>query len=137
MLASYCIRVYIHSQSQHVDEVRNTFLGYVGGQHHAICEKHGKPLIVSLEGECHCNAPCPTKRIADWRCIDPTCSVAICKEHYFELKAQAESQPLPGGGTLAGTEQLHFQVGSADMAPAAAAGPAVAGSTVQGNHRTD
>jgi hypothetical protein len=106
VLASSSIRVYKHCVNQDIEAMRNTFMSYLGGQHHAVCELHGKPLIVSVSGDCNCHVPCPTKRKAEFRCSNPSCSIAICKKHFQELKKVVETQAA--AGTRA--EQVQFQV---------------------------
>ena len=73
--------VYVKVDSANVEEIRNEFLTYLGGQRHVKCQQHQLCLVTSMnkKNKCRCG------KHEYYRCPNSLCSSCICKTCFDAL----------------------------------------------------
>ena len=73
--------VYVKVESTDIEEIRNEFLTYLGGQRHVKCQQHQLCLVTSMnkKNKCQCG------KHEYYRCPYSLCSSCICKTCFDAL----------------------------------------------------
>ena len=91
------VMIYVKKYDVNIDDIRNTFLKYIGGQSHVYCKLHKLPLIVVPTSKNYCGleisgqAHSHCKRKIYYGCPNIFCDVSICQKCFNQYSKSTVS----------------------------------------------